>query len=278
MSEKFDAHIHLFENGYGGSFTNRPGVDIAEAECFESLMAEYCVSGALVVGYAALPWCANNYNYLRNASKDRSWIHPVAYRDPSESLSLEFLGQVREDGFKGLSLYIFEPEQVQGLQEIPDDCWKWLVDHHALISVNSRGEAWQAWRPILDRHPELHVILSHLGLPPQVGEPPADPVGNLRDVLELAAYPGPRVKLSGFYAMTDPGHDYPHTAAWPYVKTLKEAYGTNRLLWASDFSPCLDWLTYPQTMDLFKKMPFLNDNDRDLILGNNLGALLAKFR
>jgi hypothetical protein len=275
VSEKFDAHIHLFENGYGGSFTNRPGVAIQEAECFESLMADYGVSGALVVGYAAQPWCATNNDYLRKAVQERSWIHPVAFRETTEPLSIGILDELLGDGFAGLSFYIFDPEHIRGLHEIPDDCWKWFVDHHALISVNSKGEVWQAWKPVLDHHPDLHVIVSHLGLPPQVAAPPQDPARNLREVLELAAYPGPRVKLSGFYAMSDPGHDYPHTAAWPYVQALKEAYGANRLLWASDFSPCLDWLTYPQTMDLFEKMPFFNDSDRDLIMGKNLGKLLA---
>ena len=45
MSEKLDAHIHLFEKGFGGSFTSRPGVEISEPECFESLMADYGVAG-----------------------------------------------------------------------------------------------------------------------------------------------------------------------------------------------------------------------------------------
>ena len=275
MSEKLDAHIHLFEKGFGGSFTSRPGVEISEPECFESLMADYGVAGALVVGYAGDPWCAANNHFLRNVVRERPWVHPVAYHDPAAPLSPGELDAFRDDGFVGLSLYIFESGDVEGLRAIPDECWRWLVDHRALISVNSKGETWQEWRPILDRNPELHVLLSHLGLPAQVAAPPADAAEKMNDVLDLAAYPGPRVKLSGFYAISEPGHDYPHAAAWPYVEALNEAYGTGRLLWASDFAPCLDSITYPQTMDLFAKMPFFNDEDRERILGRNLGELLA---
>ena len=86
------------------------------------------------------------------------------------------------------------------------------------------------------------------------------------------------VKLSGFYAVSDPGHDYPHEAAWPYVERLVTAFGSGRLLWGSDFSPCLDWLTFPQTMDLFEKMPFLDRHDLDAITGGNLLALLEEVR
>ena len=91
----------------------------------------------------------------------------------------------------------------------------------------------------------------------------------------LAQYPGPRVKLSGFYAATDPGYDYPHRAAWPYVEALAAAFGIERLLWCSDFSPSLQWLSFPQTFELFGKIPFLNEVDRQRIEDGNLLALLA---
>ena len=35
MNERADAHIHLFEGGYRGSWTGRPGVDLDEAACYE---------------------------------------------------------------------------------------------------------------------------------------------------------------------------------------------------------------------------------------------------
>lgn len=63
------------------------------------------------------------------------------------------------------------------------------------------------------------------------------------------------VKLSGYYALTDPGYDYPHDAAWPYTEVLADSFGTRRLLWASDFSPCLDSVTFAQAFGLFVAMP-----------------------
>jgi hypothetical protein len=51
--------------------------------------------------------------------------------------------------------------------------------------------------------------------------PSREQAGNaMRQVTDLAMYPGVRVKLSGFYALTLPGHDFPHQAAWPYVEQL----------------------------------------------------------
>ncbi len=74
-----------------------------------------------------------------------------------------------------------------------------------------------------------------------------------------------------------PGHDYPHEAAWPYVDCVQSAFGVDRLLWASDYPPCLDWLSYPQTFSMFGKMPFFSTCDCQQIEGGNLHSLLAEI-
>lgn len=279
MSELADAHIHLFAGGYGDNFTARPGVQIDEAVCYDSLAREHGVHAALVVGYEAEEWCATNNEHLATIQGRHDWLNPVAFVHNDRGFHLERLETWRREGFVGLSLYPFTEEDCQVLQNTPDECWQWLVEKRWLISVNSRGEGWKAWVPVLERHPELRLLVAHLGLPTAVAEPPdaATARENLASVLQLAAFPGPRVKLSGFYAMTDPGYDYPHRAAWPYVEALQEAFTSERLLFASDFSPCLDLLSYPQTQGLFDHMPFFDDADCAAIRGENLSALLAEI-
>ena len=47
-----DAHIHLFEGGYqAGSLTSRPGVEVDELLCFQSLMKDHHIEAALFVGF-----------------------------------------------------------------------------------------------------------------------------------------------------------------------------------------------------------------------------------
>jgi predicted TIM-barrel fold metal-dependent hydrolase len=274
MSNHADAHIHLFKGGYQESFASREGVQIDEVACYQTLMADHQVAAALVVGYAGASWCNDNNAHLADVVKQHQWVHPLAFIDLTQSLSLEQLNHLRQQGFVGLSIYVFDHEQEQALQTVPAECWQWLIDHHWLVSVNSKGQLWNAWQAVLDKFGDLRVLISHLGLPPRVDHASADMPGQIAEVTALGAYPGVCVKLSGFYAVTEPGHDYPHVAAWPYVESLNNAFSVNRLLWASDFSPCLDWLTFPQTIDLFAKMPFFSETDRQQILGNNLLALL----
>lgn len=276
MSERADAHIHLFEGGYQDSFMKRLGRPVDEAVVYASLAKDHGVKAALIVGYADVPWAAENTRFLTRMVAEYGWVHPAAYFDPSEPPTIEALAQLRADGFVGVSFYIFGPERVDALLGISDEVWAWLVSRRWLVSVNSKGDDWNAWQDVLGRHPELRLVVSHLGLPPrQVRAPgPRDAQTAMASVLALAEFPQSRVKLSGFYALTDPGHDFPHCAAWPYVEALLDAYGVERLLWASDYSPCLDWVTFPQTYGLFSKMPFLTAEDRTRIEGSNLLALL----
>ena len=120
------------------------------------------------------------------------------------------------------------------------------------------------------------MLVSHLGEPPQTALPPEPDTAAaaLQTVTALARFPGVSEKLRGFYAVSDPGHDYPHEAGWPYVERLVTAFGSDRLVWGSDFSPCLDWLAFPQTIDLFDKMTFLGKDDVEAITSGTLLKLL----
>jgi L-fuconolactonase len=268
----------LFEGGIRGSFVGRPGVQIDEAACYGSLARDHGVKAALIVGYAGTDWCAQNNAFLARTTPDLDWARPAAYVDPTQPLSTAQLDQFAQEGFVGLVFYLASEDQTQALSRMSNDIWSWLVQHRWLVSVNSGGQHLNCWPPLLNKHSELRLVLSHLGAPPRVQSSLSAPDAKraLAEVLALAPFPGPRVKLSGFYAVSDPPYDYPHERTWPYVETLLDAYGAERLLWGSDFSPALDALSFPQTFGLFAKMPFLSDRDRAKIEGENLLGLLEE--
>jgi predicted TIM-barrel fold metal-dependent hydrolase len=277
MNRRADAHIHLFEGGFQGSFTSRPGVHVDEPACYESFMADHDITAALVVGFALQDWCATNNAYLARQVVQRPWVYPTAFVNPADPPSVASLELWKSQGFVGITNYTFADADPPALAAVNDDVWRFCAANHWLVSVNSRGEKWSAWRSILDHHPDLRLLVSHLGLPPRVGEPPTD-VSAMRPIVELARYAQVRVKLSGFYALSDPGYDYPHRAAWPYVESLIKAFGCDRLLWASDFSPCLNALSFPQTLGVIEQIPFFTADDRRKIEGDNLLALLKQAR
>lgn len=273
--DRADAHMHLFAPGYVDLLPEtcrRQAPD--EVTLYEGYAERHAIKAALVVGYEGRPWAAGNNAYLAALAARRPWIRPTAFTAPGD-LDVASLEGWRRAGFVGVSLYLFEAAELVALGAVPDAAWAWLAERRWLVSVNSRGAAWAAWGPILGRHPELRLLIAHLGLPPRRG--PADegdPAAALAHVLALARHPGAHVKLSGFYALSDPGHDYPHRPAWPYVTALAAAYGPRRLLWGSDYSPSLEWVSFPQTLSLLEQIPGLAAAELPGIMGGSLLDLL----
>ena len=280
MPNRADAHMHLFRPGYASSLPEScRRVQPDEVTLYSALAEQYGIQQVLAVGYEGESWAAGNNRYLAGLAADHAWIRPVVFVDDLARLGLPPLEGWQRDGFIGLSLYLFTEHAVSALALVPDEVWAWMVRQHWLVSVNSRGERWTAWVPVLRRYPDLCLLVSHLGLPrPVAGALDTTMIRHeLGEVCSLSKFPGVRVKLSGFYALTEPAYDYPHRAAWPYVEVLLDDFGPSRLLWGSDFSPSLEWLGFPQTFGLLAEMPFLDEPDRQRIEGENLLALLARL-
>ena len=271
-----DAHIHLFMPGYADQLpASCQRHDPSELTLYTAYAERYQITAALVVGYEGEPWAAGNNRYLAGLVAAHAWVRPTAFLFPA-ALTVNTLEQLQREGFVGISLYLFTADDLRALGEVAEAVWYWLAQQRWLVSVNSRGAAWSAWLPILERQPELRLLISHLGLPPRCAVAPGpEAMAALRPVLALARFPNSYVKLSGFYALSDPGYDYPHRSAWPYVAELVTAFGPHRLLWGSDYSPSLEWVSFPQTLSLLEQIPALDASVLPLVVGENLLALLA---
>lgn len=279
MTRRADAHIHLFQTGFAEVLPETcRRVQPDEVTLYRALAADHGVERALVVCFEGEQWATGNNDYVAGLAAEQPWIQPVAFVHDPLTLDVATLERWRTAGFVGISMYLFDEATDSTLRAVPDTIWSWLMQRHWLVSINSRGENWLAWSAVLERQPELTLLVSHLGLPRAVATPPsvATARDELRSVCSLARFPAVFVKLSGFYALTEPGYAYPHEAAWPYVQVLKESFGIERLLWASDFAPSLEWLSFPQTLGLFAVMPFLTDADRTRIEGENLLSLFDR--
>ena len=175
-----------------------------------------------------------------------------------------------DGGHVGLSLYVLEPPRVEALLQWPRECWKLLHDRRAILSFNARPHAAALLRPLIEAYPGITCLLSHMGLPGKGA--PID--ARLGPLLALAELPNVFVKISGLYATSEPEHAYPHIGAGPAIAKIISAFGVSRCLWASDFAPVLDYLSFPQAMQ-WPGMAHLSAEDRQAIQRDNLLRLLA---
>ena len=144
------------------------------------------------------------------------------------------------------------------------------------LSFNARPEAIAVLGPLVSEWSRVRFLFSHLGLPGVV--PPDTSPEALRDrlhpLLSLARLPNVHVKVSGLYAMSEPPHAFPHAGAEGVISRVLEAFGPARCLWASDFAPALEYVSFPQTMD-WPGRNALSDAEQRLVLHDNLHRLLS---
>ena len=99
----------------------------------------------------------------------------------------------------------------------------------------STAGALQAPAELTRRHPDLTLVVDHLGIrqPPSF---PRDepPFATLPDLLALAGQPNVAVKLSGAPTLSE--QDYPYPDLWPHLRRIVDAFGPDRIMWGSDIS------------------------------------------
>jgi predicted TIM-barrel fold metal-dependent hydrolase len=277
---RLDAHAHFFYPGFAERLPNSTRRLLPdEITLYHALADQHEIDAVLAIGYEGQPWALGNNAYIAHLAEQHAWVRPLAFVREPATLTVAQLQDWQQQRFVGITFYCFTPAEVAALARVDAAVWQWLADHAWLISVNSNGEAWNVWQRILSNHPALTLLIAHLGLPPALREAPqrAEAEITLQPVLQLARFANVHVKFSGFYALAEPSHAYPHAASWPYAQAITDAFGASRILWASDFSPALEHVSFPQTVDLLEKLSWLTPDDLNAIYHDNLARLLTQF-
>lgn len=278
MSDRADAHAHLFKPGFVDEWPAQlQRIQPDEVTLYDALRQTAGIGALLAVGFEGMPSTLGNNDYILSLAADHSWIRPVLYVAEPQSLSISQLEDWRKRKGVGLSFYVHDEAFTSQLARVDATIWNWLADHRWIISVNSVEPLWSAWDAILAKHP-LQLLMSHFASAVARAEDDTSSPQLPPSAVALARHPSVGLKVSAFYAVGTPGYDYPHRSAWGYVEEAKRIFGIDRLYWGSDFSPCLERVTFPQTYALLDKMPFLNDADRKALNGANLLRLLKSVK
>lgn len=243
-----DAHLHLFRAGYADGFGGPRGTN-AELAAYERLRAHFGIERGLVVGYDRGQYAGNN-DYVLELARAHAWIAPLAYL-PAAPPTAEQLREFHRRGAAGFAVYLPDASDGKALAAWPVDVLAELRAQRAILSLNAKPGATAPLGALADGLAGCAILFSHLGLPGQVDRIPttAEARERLAPLLALARREHVAVKFSGLYGVSDPAHDFPHAAAQPFVEVLLDAFGPARLLWGSDFSVALDFVSFAQTAD-----------------------------
>jgi L-fuconolactonase len=138
---------------------------------------------------------------------------------------------------------------------------------------------------VAQAHPDLLLIVDHVGLPQTPMKVAPNPWEKLAEVNSLARYPNVAIKFSGGHMLSH--EPYPHRDAWKHLLTMVEAFGPDRLMWGSDVTRTRmtpgttdrglreDWATtYADSVGFVHNTDELAAGDKEKILGGTIRRLL----
>lgn len=198
------------------------------------------------------------------------------------------------DGVVGVRFVIGYPPTGEGLAFLHNGTWQPFLAECEKLGVPAFvfiSGFLPELEPVLQSHPDLTVIIDHLGIrQPPTDVPDDPPFSTLPHLLRLAEYPNAYVKVCGLPALS--AQSFPYADTWPVLEQLLTSFGSERLFWASDISrfqgrmgwhgtfeaalsPYVGKHTYAQSLQYISSHPRLSDHDKAAILGGTLGGLLG---
>jgi L-fuconolactonase len=275
VAQLADAHLHLFTNGFRGRGGKSPAGPGPEVDAYEVLSRLHGVVAGLVIGYQGEGIDPDNNSYIRSLAATHPWMSTLADVSADASPEPARLERLLELGHRGIALYLEDAETAGAVSSWPTKSWRYLEERGAIVSVNAGQAAIQGLADVVERTSGCTFLFSHLGDPGRFAKPPGadDAAHRIAALLRLVRNDNVYVKISGLYAISDPANAYPHEAAWPFIELVLQTFGPDHCLWGSDFSPCLDDVSFEQVIRnaVLDQLPAA---DHDRVMGGNLIELL----
>jgi predicted TIM-barrel fold metal-dependent hydrolase len=257
-----DAQIHLWNAGNPTSTTHRQVPAYLKDDALKEMDAGG-VDAALLTPHT--PWDPNANELAIEAARqhpDRFAILGNFPLDKPESRALVNTWKQRP-GMLGCRFTFPPPHQSQWPTDGTID-WLWPAAERAglpiaLMAANFLPKVGE----VAQRHPNLKLILDHLGRPSGVTSP-GERWANLGEVLALAKYPNVAMKATGAPSYSD--QPYPFRDIHDKLRQLYDAFGPARWFWGTDITrmPC----PWRQCVTLFtEELPWLRGHDLELVMG-----------
>ncbi|SDX15656.1 amidohydrolase [Paenibacillus sp. CF384] len=191
--------------------------------------------------------------------QDPNWRSVLdGFREHPKFVGIRVMIQDMSDPFEALN-----PQSLEALRYLAEI--KLPVD---LLIVSHQLPATLA---LLKQVPDLHAVIDHIGKP-QIREGILEPWAS--QMSEIAAqYPGIYCKLSGM--ITEAAHDdWKPEQFTSYVSHIVEVFGTERIMFGSDWPVCLLAGSYQDVCDVLDEaLPTkLSDDQREALYGGNAAA------
>jgi predicted TIM-barrel fold metal-dependent hydrolase len=126
--------------------------------------------------------------------------------------------------------------------------------------------------PVAERHPQLQLILDHMGVTAAMLKDNSLDAA-IGQTVALAKHPNISVKVSASPGLSR--QPYPFRDVADYVKRVFDAYGPQRSYWGTDITNSYAKASYRQRITQFtEELSFLSESDKDQVMGRAIVARL----
>jgi predicted TIM-barrel fold metal-dependent hydrolase len=176
---------------------------------------------------------------------------------------------------RGLVGFRFHPMYYPGEQILltaqNEAMWAEVAALKAVIQLHLRPEHADQVEVIARRHPNLILIIDHMGYP-QVEEPAAA----FQPIVDLARFDNIYLKLSDVAGRSRQA--YPYLDVHPFIQRLHTAFGAGRMMWGTGYPGHHrlkhNWPPLAQELQLIREgLPFLTPAEIDQILGGTAARI-----
>ena len=141
--------------------------------------------------------------------------------------------------------------------------WHEAAANRQSICCLTDPEALPALSRLCQKHPDTSVVIDHFA---RIGMRGGVDQKQLDSLLGFAAFKQTNVKTSAFYALGK--KKAPYLDLGPMIRQLRDAFGAERLMWASDCPFQVEsGHTYQDSIALIRdRLPFLSPSEKDWML------------
>jgi L-fuconolactonase len=264
-----DSHVHVWKHDPKYPFAAGANVPARDAtpEMLLDLMKANGVSKTVLIQVIHYKY---DNNYVADVLKQYQGTFQVVCRvDPLDPAAPDHLSRLTAQGFRGVRLSPSANASGDWFHgPLMPPLWKRCHDLKVPMTVLSAITRMPEVGELLEKTPDLTVVIDHMG------DCPIDQPAELEKLIALRRYPNLFVKISHTWSISK--QSYPWLDAQRYVKRLYDAYGPQRLMWATDWPISENSTTYAKTLSVVRDdMKFLNAEDKRWLLSKTVERVWA---
>ena len=260
-----DPHVHVWTHDPQFPFakeTRNPPAEDATVEMLLDLMKKHNVERTVIIQVIHYRW--DNSYVAAVLKKHRNTFHGVARVDPENPANPDHLSKLTEEGFRGVRLSPAGNASGDWFKgPLMPPLWKRCEQLKVPMTVLAPISRMPDVAALGDKHPDLTLVIDHMA------DCPIDQPAELEKLIALRRYPKLFVKISHTWSLSK--QPFPFKDTWAQVKKLYDAFGPQRLMWATDWPIVNSKANYTQALAVVKdEMDFLNAEDKSWILSKTI--------